>query len=129
MSEQEDNQALHHFCLEWANWHRTRKLYAPPPPKNILARLIKPSSGEEPDARIDRDMLLFNTALNSYPEGIGKTAFYVFYLYHARPVKRAAEKIGLSRNGFYKAMRRTRQDVFAMYQRLAKEAVRNVELS
>jgi hypothetical protein len=74
-----------------------------------------------PDAIVDRDMLLFNTALNSYPDGIGKKAFYVFYLHHARPVKRAAEEIGLSRNGFYKAMKRTRKDVFAAYRRLMVE--------
>ncbi|MCG1054685.1 hypothetical protein KQH49_06835 [Mycetohabitans sp. B5] len=114
-----DNQALHEFCLRWVEWSRTRRLYAPLRPKNILLRLREPAGlSDERDAELDAALNLFNMALMAYPEGRSKQAFMAFYLGQVRPIKRAAYELGYSRMGFFKAVRRVRENVYAASRRL-----------
>ncbi|WP_338910734.1 hypothetical protein [Mycetohabitans rhizoxinica] len=112
-----NKQEQHTLCMEWAAWHRTRKLYAPPPPRNVLALLREPAGKEVPDAIADRALMLLHRVISFYPDGKEKTAFYLYYLYGARPVKRVASEMGLSRMGFYKALHRAREDICAIFSR------------
>ncbi|MEX3614251.1 MAG: hypothetical protein VB141_10980 [Burkholderia gladioli] len=118
----EENQALHAFCLRWVEWRRTRRFYAPPTPKNVLHRLRVPSGDSEgPDAELDASLCLFNTAVLAYPEGRPKQAFNAFYVYQVRPIKLAAHELGYSRMGFFKAVRRVREEAYAASRRLLRE--------
>jgi hypothetical protein len=118
VEEKDDNQALHEFCLRWSGWHRSRRLFAPPIPQNILARMRPQPVREAPDAILSADLSYFNLALLSQPEGTGKTAFYLFYLHQVRPIKIAAEELKISTQAFYKAIRKTREQTYRSYRRM-----------
>ena len=77
---------MHLFCLQWAHWHRTRKLFAPPPPKNLLARLRTPPGlpSSLPDAPCDAELNRWNQAVNSEPMTDRKMAFICFYIWNLR---------------------------------------------
>lgn len=77
---------MHLFCLQWAHWHRTRKLFAPPPPKNLLARLRTPPGlpSSLPDAPCDAELNRWNKAVNSEPMTDKKMAFICFYIWNLR---------------------------------------------
>ena len=110
-----DNQELHMFCEDWGYWHRSRRLFAPPVPQNILARMRPQPVRESPDAILSADLSYFNLAVLSQPEGTGKQAFYMFYLYRASNIKVAAEHIGVSRNTFYKTLKTFRARAYRSY--------------
>lgn len=114
----DDNQALDDFAQQWAQWHRSRRLFAPPIPQNILARMRPQPVREVPDAILSADLSYFNLALLSLPDSRGKLAFYLFYLHEVRPVKVAASELGMTTQGFYKAVRTTRGDAYRGYRRM-----------
>jgi hypothetical protein len=114
----DDNQQLDAFCIEWSAWHRSRRLFAPPIPQNILARMRPQPVREVPDAILSADMSYFNLALLSQPEGKGKQAFYYYYLHQLRPIKTVAAEMGFSVQAFYKAMHKTRGEVYRSYHRM-----------
>ncbi|WJF91988.1 hypothetical protein QS306_14545 [Paraburkholderia bonniea] len=117
-----DNVGLNLLCVQWAEWHRTRKFYAPPPPRNVLARLHTAGGGAEPDALADRDMMLFNAAVSAQPDDTAKAAFHAFYLWRDRPAKRMAGELGMTRDGFYKAMKRFRVNAYTACERMKRGA-------
>ncbi|NYH21400.1 hypothetical protein [Paraburkholderia bryophila] len=117
--KQEDpNQELHMFCLQWAEWHRSRRLFAPPIPPTILARLQPSRVGEPPNAILSADLSYFNLSLLSQPESTGKTAMYHFYIHRLRPIKLVAAEMGITTQGFYKAMRKARGEAYSSYRRM-----------
>lgn len=116
----DDNQALHEFCTRWADWHRSRRLFAPPIPQNILARMRPQPVREIPDAILSAELSYFNLSLLAQPEGAGKTAFYLFYLHRARPIKLIASEMEMTRSGFYKAMWATRKEAYMAYTRMIR---------
>lgn len=118
----DDNQELNEFCLRWAAWHRSRRLFAPPIPQNILARMRPQPVREAPDAILSADLSYFNLALLSQPEGTGKMAFYLFYLHQVRPIKLAASEMGITTQGFYKAVRKVRAETYRAYSRMIYES-------
>jgi hypothetical protein len=114
----EDNQVLDRFCSEWARWHRSRRLFAPPIPQNILARMRPQAVREVPDAILSSDLSFFNLSILSQPESTGKSAFYLFYLHEVRPIKRVAAEMGISPQAFYKALGKFRSDAHRAYLRM-----------
>jgi hypothetical protein len=121
MSDEEikdDNQEQHQFCLRWAEWHRSRRLFAPPIPKNILARMQPSKARMPPDAILSADLSYFNLSLLAQPEGKGKLAIYYFYIHQLRPIKLVAEDMGFSAQAFYKSMRKTRGEAFRAYHKM-----------
>ncbi|MEB2554064.1 hypothetical protein [Burkholderia cenocepacia] len=114
----DDNQTLDEFAQSWAAWHRSRRLFAPPIPQNILARMRPQPVREVPDAILSADLSYFNLALLGLPESRGKLAFYLFYLHEVRPVKVAASELGMTTQGFYKAVRTTRGEAYRGYRRM-----------
>jgi len=124
--KEDSNQEQHLFCVEWGQWHRSRRLFAPPVPPTILARLQPSRVGEPPDARLSADLSYFNLSLLAQPEGTGKLAMYYFYVYQLRPIKAVASAMGISTQGFYKAMRRTRGETFRAYESVMRSAAAEV---
>lgn len=116
---------LHAFCLAWQHWKRTRRLLGAPrsSPPSLLARLGDPSKGDRsaPDGPMSADLAFFDLAVRSLPESVDKFAFLTYYARHVervhRPVKAVADDLGISRKTFYKAVKRTRADLFRTAQR------------
>lgn len=113
-----ESQEQHIFCLEWAAWHRSRRLFAPPIPLSILARLRPQVSNEVPDAPLSADLSYFNLAVLGYKECTGKDALYYYYIHHLRPIKTVAEAMEISTSGFYKAMREVRNEIYVAHKRM-----------
>jgi hypothetical protein len=118
MMDMDDNQQLDEFCSMWAQWHRSRRLFAPPIPQNILARMRPQPVREAPDAILSADLSYFNLALLSQPEGKGKMAFYLYYLHGVRPVKLIASEMGFTTQAFYKALGKVRTETNRSYRRM-----------
>lgn len=118
MAEQVDeNQALHMFCLDWADWHRSRRLFAPPVPLNILACLQPRKSGELPDAILSSDKSFFNLSVLMQEESRAKTIFYLYYIHRARNIKMVAERMGISTSFWYREMREFRAQAWRAYRK------------
>lgn len=114
----DDNQALDEFSQKWGAWHRSRRLFAPPIPQNILARMRPQPTREVPDAILSSDLSIFNLAVLAQDESAGKKAFSYYYLHQIRPVKLAADELKLTRAGFYKAMWTFRKDAYRAYRNM-----------
>lgn len=113
---------LHLLYQEWAAWHRSRRLFAPPVPPSLMSRLQPPvSSGEEPDATCSARLSLLNTAILAQPESDAKMALYLYYIHRPKNLKWVAEKMGLSRNAFYKRVGACREQAYEAYLRLVAQ--------
>lgn len=102
----------HLLCLRWAAWHHSRRLYAPPPPKSLLARMRVTSRGipETPDAPNDVELNQLNRAITAQPRNEQKMTFMCYYLYRV-PVKSLMSHYHLSRDGLNSRIRRFRERV------------------
>jgi hypothetical protein len=113
MPDDLDDGELHHLCLRWAEWHREHRLIPPPIPKNILVRLMPARMRPAPRVGLSPMLSLFNTAVNAQPDSDGKTSFLLFYLVPARSVKEAAAAQAITRDGFYRRVRRFRRKAYS----------------
>ena len=104
-----NDQEISLFCQEYGLWCRTRRLFAPPVPGNILARFQpRKYGGAEPDAQLISDMPFFNMAVHAlatdYPqEGV---CFTLYHVHGIRPVKAIAASLGIGRRTFYERLRK-----------------------
>lgn len=103
---------LHALCLRWADWHREHGMLAPPIPKNILARMQPAKVRPAPHIGLSPTLSLLNTAINAQDDGPAKTSFLLFYLVPARSVKESAAAMEISRDGFYRRVRRFRRKAY-----------------
>lgn len=115
---QSEDQRINEFCEKWSSWHRSRKLFAPPVPKNLLVRLQNLPGGEVPDAELSASASYFNLALLAAPEGRPKQAFYLYYLARVRPVKLLADEFDITTQAFYKMLKTFRTDTHRAYHRM-----------
>ena len=127
MDRNEDTQMVDAFCADWALWHRSRRLFAPPIPQNILARMRPQPVRPVPDAILSADLSYFNLALLGLPEGKGKQAFYFYYLHQLRPIKMIAAEMGFSVQAFYKAMNKARGEAYHAYCRMMEGSTPQVD--
>jgi hypothetical protein len=120
MTEQVDeNQALHILCQEWSEWHRSRRLFAPPVPKNILVRMAGPiGGGEVPDAILSSDKSFFNLAVLGQEESRAKMIFYLYYIHRVRNIKMVAEQMDVSTSFWYREMREFRSKAYIAYRQM-----------
>jgi hypothetical protein len=113
MRESLTDDELHALCLRWAQWSRTRRFFgAPRVPPGVLARMQPGRVREAPDAPMSAELALFNTAVAAQPDGDAKLSFLIFYLHPARSVKEAAAAQEVSRDGFYRRVRRFRRKAY-----------------
>jgi hypothetical protein len=103
---------LHALCLRWAQWHREHGLIVPPLPKNILARYQPAKVRAAPTIGLSPVLSMLNTAINAQDDSPTKTAFLLFYLVPARSVKESAAALEISRDGFYRRVRRFRRRAY-----------------
>ena len=113
-----DNQALHMFCQEWASWHHSRRLFAPPVPKNILVRLQQRPTGVVPDASLSSDLSFFNLSVLAQEESRSKLIFYLYYIHGARSIKQVAKSMNMSSSMWYRLMRDFRAKAYRSYRRM-----------
>jgi hypothetical protein len=116
------NNDLHLVCLQWGEWHRTRRLYAPLPPKNILAKMRVPSAkanpDDLPDAALEPHMVLFNRAVNGLAGGPEKTAFLAYYIHKVR-IRDLMDAYDRSQRTIFSRIEATRERAFLVYLELA----------
>lgn len=107
-----DDSELDTLSQNWATWHREHGLIAPPIPKNILARMQPGKVRPAPRIGLSAELSLFNTAITAQPDSPAKTSFLIYYLHPARSVKEAAAAQHITRDAFYKRVRRFRRTAY-----------------
>jgi len=111
------DQELHSHCLNWAHWCHTRRYFAPPLPKNILARM-QPADrvATEPDGPMDPDMSFFNMAVHALAADEPEEAacFTLFYYHQMRNIKAVAAQMNIGRRTFYDRMKRFGRRAYAL---------------
>jgi len=119
---QNEDKRVHQFCQDWARWHYTRRMIAPPPPKSLLQRMTEPPGrdmgSEGPDVNLSASASYFNLALLGMPDGKPKQAFYLYYLHRVRPVKVLADEFEMTEQGFYKMLKTFRMNAHRAYHRM-----------
>ena len=100
------------LCIRWAVWCNMHRLLAPPVPKGILARMQPGKVRAAPNIALSAELSRFNTAVSAQPDTPAKTSFVIFYCYPARSVKEAAAAMHISRDAFYKRVRRFRRAAY-----------------
>jgi len=113
----DENQMLHLFCMDWADWHYSRRLFAPPVPPNILARLQPSPVREVPDAILSSDKSFFNLSVLMQEESRAKMIFYLYYIHRVRNIKIVAEQMGVSTSFWYREMREFRALAWRAYRK------------
>jgi len=111
---------LNVLCEEWAAWHRTRRIFAPPLPSGLLAGMQPRKVGPEPDAICSSALSFFNLAVLSLPESPEKEALYLFYIHRVSHIKRVASVLGISRDAFYKRVESGRVQAYRAYCRMVE---------
>jgi hypothetical protein len=113
-----EDKRIHEMCLKWASWHRSRRIWAPPVPQNLLVRLQNLPGGEVPDSELSAGASYFNLALLGMPEGKPKLAFYCYYLHRVRPLKLLADELEVTEQGMHKMIKTFRTNAHRAYHRM-----------
>ena len=99
MSKNERAQAL---ADEWFPWLLTRRFFAPPPQKHILATLIQSEkSREPPNAKLSAEMSAFNQGVVGMDEKCIIPFLRVYCGFPNEPVKLLAHKEKINPDTFY----------------------------
>lgn len=111
------DQDLHAYCLSWAHWCYTRRYFAPPLPRNILARMQPVDRvAMPPDGPMDPDMAFFNMAVHGLAQDMPSeyACFALFYVHRVPNVKAVAVELGIGRRTYYERMRRFARKAHAL---------------
>jgi DNA-binding NtrC family response regulator len=105
---------LDEYCRAWVIWSSTRKFYAQPPAKSVLARMEPAKGGKEPNARNYPDMTYFNMAIHTLADmkkhQADYAAFMACYTSEDEVVKRVIDKLGIGRQTYYDRVKRFAKD-------------------
>ena len=95
------------LAQRWVKWMHTRKLFAEPSQKNILAQFMPHKSGEMPDAELSDELHAFNLAL--WDQTIkNRVPFMTIYAeIKEKPVKTLSYELNMSRDTFYRRAHNT----------------------
>ncbi|WP_175952855.1 hypothetical protein [Burkholderia sp. BCC0405] len=119
---QSEDDHIKELVYKWVGWHRSRKLFAPPVPQSILARIGEPPGRDHgnggPDAELSAAASYFNLALLAMPEGKPKQAFYLLYFHQVRPAKLIMDALEMEKSQFYDMVKKFRKDTYRAYQRM-----------
>ncbi len=89
----------------WIDWSITRRFYAPPLPKNILAKLAEQNSAvsrEPPSANNDALCAAFNMIISIAPDAERLPFLYVYVKrLRPKPIKCLAADMGIDRDTVY----------------------------
>lgn len=92
------------LCEQWVAWCRTRRLYGPAPISGtVLGKLSGSTRAIVPvDARCSPLLSAFHIAYTCQPrEALDRQVFDAYYVHRIKPIKRAADALGVSRQHFY----------------------------
>jgi hypothetical protein len=96
---------LDSMCERWVSWCRTRRLYGPAPISGtVLGKLSGGSTRPmvPVDALCSAEMSAFHIAYTCQPrEALDHQVFDAYYVFRIKPVKYAADALGISRKHFY----------------------------
>ena len=112
-----DDQAhLDELCERWVLWVRSRRLYGPRPGiTSILGQLsgkrTRPLNPGGPDAIVSAELAAFHIAYTCQPDALDKQVFDMYYVHRVKPVKSAADVLGISSRHFYRVLSDFRERV------------------
>lgn len=114
--------AAHSMAVEWGVWARTRRLFgAPPRVRSVLGSLRQApaATGQPavPNAVCSADLSAFNIAVSAYPDKVARAAFAQAFVANARPVKAAAEQLGVGRTQWYRMVAAVAHSAYHAYPR------------
>lgn len=97
------NERAFNMAQLWISWLDTRKFFAPPAQKNILAMMMQEpqASRGEPDGELSADIFAFNLCVVSLPIEQFIPFVVVYCQYKPRPVKVMAHELGIQAPAFY----------------------------
>ncbi|MCR4301872.1 MAG: hypothetical protein NUV51_09700 [Sulfuricaulis sp.] len=112
---------LHMLFYDWAQWVRSKRLYAPSPnPQSIIGSLVRLPGGNERNARLDTTLAALHMAVSGADES-HKALVCCYYLGGQRvskyrrgrvPVKTIAHAMGVSRKTFYARLLEVRRAIW-----------------
>lgn len=113
----EEQSNLDDMCERWVGWCRSRRLYGPPPSfVSILGQLsgsrTRPMRPGGPDAAVSAELAAFHIAYTCQPDALDKRVFDLYYVHRVKPIKAAAEALGISRKHYYVVLSEFRSRVF-----------------
>lgn len=92
------------LCEQWVAWCRTRRLYGPAPISGtILGKLTGSTRAMAPVNAVCSPLLsAFHIAYTCQPrDALDRQVFDAYYVHRIKPIKRAADALGVSRQHFY----------------------------
>lgn len=123
---------LDELCEQWLAWCRTRQLYGPAPISGtVLGKLSgKTKPVVELDARCSAELAAFHLAYVGQPQdALDRQVFDAYYVRRARPIKRVANSLGISRQHFYALLAAFRARVARSAKAIAAENVETHKLT
>lgn len=112
---------LHAIFSDWADWVRSRSLYAPNPnPASIIGSMVRLPGSREGNARLDPELAaLHHAIISAEQEGAILVRLYYLgsntrgrYRKGKLPIKAIAESLGISRKTFYQRLKETRREIY-----------------
>lgn len=106
---------LDEFCERWVWWVYSRRFYAPSPSlgNNILAKLRgRTRPPIQRDTANSPELAAFHLAYCGQPDALDKQVFELYYVHRVKPVKLAADALGISRKHFYTVLGDFRRRVY-----------------
>jgi hypothetical protein len=110
------DDGLDDLCERWAAWCATRRFYVAPPTPHLLGRMrgnSRPLNPGGPDAEINAELAAFHIAYLGQPDALDRRVFELYYVHRIKPVKAAADALGISRQHFYAVLSAFRRRVLA----------------
>lgn len=124
--QEERDRDLDALCERWVAWTRSRRLFAQPPQLHgTLGRLQRRAGGGVaggPDAACSAELAAFHLAYTCQPFGVDKQVFELHYLHRVKPVKVAADALGISRSTWYSTLSDIRKRIANAAVAVEKEA-------
>ena len=98
--------SLDALCERWVYWCRTRRLYGPAPITGTILGKLSGSSSRPlkvtEDVICSAELSAFHIAYTCQPaESLDRQVFDAYYVHRIKPIKRAADALGISRKHFY----------------------------
>ncbi len=114
-------ERAYNMAQDWILWLDTRRFYAPPEKKNILARLQGGDTNKgEPNAPITPELVAFNLAVTGLPMKKFVPFVAVYCGYKPSPIKVLAHEEGVNPSNFYERAHKAAHEALHVTDRLTE---------